>query len=156
MTDPDLTQLIEQYRAGLEAELVILRQLERPAARQREASDAGDLEAFNAAADDRDRLMTALVTVEGGLRDLRQTLSKARDRARRLPGYGDALTLHREAIRLIADILKSDELSAEALASAELARRELARAIEQGETTLSAYLRVMATPPGATLVNRRG
>jgi hypothetical protein len=42
------------------------------------------------------------------------------------------------------------------LAAAELARRDAARAMEQGETTLAAYRRVMTMLPGATLVDRRG
>jgi hypothetical protein len=57
---------------------------------------------------------------------------------------------------LAAKILKTDEDSKEALAKAEQARRDQARAVEQGETTLSAYRRVMSVPPGATLVDRRG
>jgi hypothetical protein len=56
----------------------------------------------------------------------------------------------------VGGILKTDSASLEALAAAELARRDLARAMEQGETTLAAYRRVMMTPPGATLVDRRG
>ena len=65
MAESPLVALIEQYRAGLEAELVILRRLEQTAARQREASAAQDLAALNRAADDRDGLMAALVNIEG-------------------------------------------------------------------------------------------
>jgi len=156
MAESPLVALIEQYRAGLEAEIVILRRLEHTAARQREAGAAQDLHALNRAADDRDSLMAALVNIEGQLRVVRQTLSRSRDEAKHVPGYPEAVRLHREAIALVSGILKTDEESVEALAAAELARRETARAIEQGETTLAAYRRVMTALPGATLVDRRG
>lgn len=156
MAESPLVALIEQYRAGLEAELVILRRLEQTAARQREASAAQDLGALNRAADDRDGLMAALVNIEGQLRTVRQTLSASRDEARHLPGYAEAVMLHREAIALVTGILNTDGESLDALAAAELARRETARAMEQGETTLAAYRRVMTALPGATLVDRRG
>jgi hypothetical protein len=156
MAESPLVALIDQYRAGLEAEIVILRRLEQTSARQREASAADDLRALHRAADDRDSLMAALVNIEGELRVVRQTLSKSREEARHLPGYAEAVRLHREAIALVSGILKTDEESVEALAAAELARRETARAMEQGETTLAAYRRVMTALPGATLVDRRG
>lgn len=155
MPEP-LNLQIEEYRAGLEAELAILRRLQRVAAAQRQASDAHDLDALNTAAEERERLMTALVSIEGPLRDIRKRLSESRAIARRLPGYEDALALHSEAVALVAAILKTDEESVQALASAERLRRESVRAVEQGETTLAAYRRVMTTTPGATLVDRRG
>ncbi len=156
MSESPLVALIEQYRAGLEAELVILRRLEQTAGRQREASAVQDLAALNRAADERDGLMAALVNIEGQLRVVRQTLSASREEAKHLSGYDEAVTLHREAIALVSGILNTDGESLEALAAAELARREAARAMEQGETTLAAYRRVMTALPGATLVDRRG
>ena len=156
MTAQELTQLIEEYRQGLEAEIAILRQLEEIADRQHAASSARDVEALSRAADERDRLMAALVAVEQQLRPIRKTLSEAKDQARRLPGYPEAVELHKMAIALASGILRTDSSSLDALAKAELARRDLARAMEQGETTLAAYRRVMMTAPGATLVDRRG
>ena len=156
MAESPLVALIEQYRAGLEAELVILRKLELTAANQKEASAVQDFGALNRAADERDGLMAALVNIEGQLRVVRQTLSNSREEARHLPGYPEAVILHREAIALVTRILNTDGESLDALAAAELARREAVRAMEQGETTLAAYRRVMTTLPGATLVDRRG
>src|SRR5258708_12821589 len=147
MPESPLVALIEQYRAGLEAELVILRRLEQTAARQREATAAQDLAALNRAADDRDGLMAALVNIEGQLRIVRQTLSASREEARHLRGYSEAVRLHREAIALVSGILNTDAESLEALAAAELARRDAARAMEQGEMTLAPYLRVSAHTP---------
>jgi hypothetical protein len=156
VTETDLAGLIDQYRAGLEAEIVILHKLEGTAARQRGASTAHNLPALNQAADDRDSLMAGLVKIEEQLRTVRQLLSQSREQARKLPGYHEAVQLHHEAIALVSRILQADGESLEALAAAELARRDAARAVEQGETTLAAYRRVMTTAPGATLVNRRG
>lgn len=156
MTRDDLAAFIDQYRAGLEAEIVILHRLEEVAARQHEATAAHDMTALHRAADDRDGLMAGLVNVEGQLRSIRDVLAHARDEARTLAGYPEAVALHREAIALVSRILKTDGESLDALASAELARRDAVRAMEQGETTLAAYRRVMMMPPGATLVNRRG
>src|SRR5258708_7245861 len=128
MSESPLVALIEQYRAGLEAELVILRRLEQTAARQREASAAQDLGALNRAADERDGLMAALVNIEGQLRVVRHTLSGSREEARHLPGYGEAVRLHREAIVLVSGILNTDGESLDALAAPELARRPPPRA----------------------------
>ena len=151
-----LAAQVEEYRAGLEAELAILRRLQRVAASQHEASDTHDLDALNAAAEERDRLMAALVNIEGPLREIRKNLSEARAVARLIPGYQDAVILHAEAVALVAEILKTDEQSVQALAAAERLRRDNVRAVEQGETTLAAYRRVMTRPAGATLVDRRG
>lgn len=156
MTAADLTHLIDEYRQGLDAEIAILRRLEEIADQQHAASSARDLDALGRAADERDRLMSALVTIEQQVRPVRQSLSEVKDRVRQLPGYREALELHRTAIALVSRILRTDSSSLESLAAAEHARRDLARAMEQGETTLAAYRRVMMTPPGATLVDRRG
>lgn len=156
MSQSSLEGLIDQYRAGLEAEIAILRRLHRIAAEQQEATGAPDLDALHLAADERDRLMAALVNIEGPLRNVREQLAESRAQARQIAGYQDAVDLHSAALALVAGILKTDEESVESLAKAELARRDLARAMEQGETTLAAYRRVMTAPTGATLVDRRG
>src|SRR5262245_778217 len=119
MAEQSLGELIDQYRAGLEAEIVILRRLEQTAARQREASAAQDLTALNRWADDRDGLMAALVSIEGPLREVRQLLSASRAQARLQPGYAEAVALHSEAIALVSGILRADDESLGALAAAE-------------------------------------
>lgn len=151
-----LAAVVDQYLAGLEAETSILLQLQRVVARQHEASEAHDLDALNAAGDERDRLMEALVRIDGPLREIRQTLATQRNQARTVPGYADALARHAQVVALVSTILKTDEASVEALEKAELARRDAARATAQGETTLAAYRRVISAAPGATLVDRRG
>jgi hypothetical protein len=157
MTPADLAPAIEEYRAGLEAELQLLHQLERISQEQEAVSRDGDLSEFDAAADERDRLMQSLVAIEAGLRGVRQMLTDHRGQASAAPGFGDVVRLHREAARLVGAILTVDQQSLSALADAELARRSAVVALERGETTLAAYRRVLAPPlASATLLNRRG
>jgi hypothetical protein len=157
VTSDDLTRLIAQYRAGLDAEMVLLRQLAQVAERQHSVTQDGDLAVFHDAADERDRLMQGLVTIEAGLRDIRAQLTEHREQASRVPGFDDVIALHRDAAALVNGILTTDRDSLSSLADAELARRSAVAGIERGETTLAAYRRVL-TPPvaSATLVNRRG
>jgi hypothetical protein len=156
MNDGTLSTLLAQYQAGLEAEMVILHKLQTASGLQREAATAHDIGALNRASDERDALMASLVNIENQIREVRKSLTARRKEARLLPGYRDAVELHSRALTMVSQILKTDEESSEALALAELARRDAARAVEQGETTLSAYRRVMSAPAGATLVDRRG
>lgn len=152
-----LTRLIEQYREGLDAELALLRQLAEVAGRQGVRSRAGDSQAFAADADERDRLMRGLVTVEAGLRAVRARLSEHREAARHLKGFEEVTSLHRDAADMVNRIMSTDQQSLRALADAELAWRSAVAGLERGETTLAAYRRVL-TPPilAPSLVDRRG
>jgi hypothetical protein len=157
MTPGQLAPLIEEYRAGLEAELRLLQQLFQVSHQQQEVSRDGDFGAFDQAADDRDRLMQSLVAVEAGLRGVRQTLLAHREQAMGLPGFDQVARLHRDASRLVGAILTTDQDSLSALADAELARRSAVAALERGGTTLAAYRKVLSPPlASATLLNRRG
>ena len=157
MTPDEVVRLIEQYRAGLDAELNLLRQLDGVSAHQRAVTGAGDFTAFGDAADERDRIMRSLVTIEEGLRAVRSALTEHRAMAERVPGFDAVVALHREAATLVGSILNADQASLSALADAELARRTAVASLERGETTLAAYRRVLAPPvASATLVNRRG
>lgn len=157
MTRRELVNLIEQYRAGIEAELALLRQLDRIASRQRDVTEALDFEAFVGEADARERITRSLVTIEEGLRRVRRTLSDSRDEARKIDGFEEAATLHREAAGMVAKILAIDHESLKALADAELARRAVMASLQRGETTLAAYRKVLAPPvASAAFVNRRG
>ena len=157
MTPDELVRLIEQYRAGIEAELNLLRQLAEVSTHQRTVTGAGDFNAFSEASDERDRIMRSLVTIEEGLRAVRLTLTEYREVAERIKGFDEVVALHREAATLVGSILNADQASLSALADAELARRSAVAGLERGETTLAAYRRVL-TPPvaSATLLNRRG
>jgi hypothetical protein len=152
-----LRRLIEQYRAGLEAEITMLRQLADVAVHQGTRSRAGDNESFGHAADERDRLMRGLVTVETGLREVRSRLADRREEAARLPGFDQVVALHRDASQLVGRIMSTDQQSLRALADAELAWRSAVAGLERGETTLAAYRRVLTPPLDApSLVDRRG
>lgn len=157
MTDGELRDGLAEYRAGLEAQIGLLEQLVQVSARQRGESARRDFEGLGAAGAERDRLTQALVTIENGLKDLRIRLAASRDRTVVLPGYREVVALRQQAAALVARILATDEESIQALADAELARRAAVASLEQGETTLAAYRRVLSpTLAQASLLDRRG
>lgn len=157
MTIDPLVDALDQYRAGLDAEVALLEQLEAVAARQRGVTARRDFEQLAIEGDERDRLTRALVKIEEGLKPVRARLAAAPERATLLPGYAAVAALRQRATALVAGILSTDEESMQALADAELARRAAVASLEQGETTLAAYRRVLTPPLGqASLVDRRG
>jgi hypothetical protein len=157
MTHDEISRLLDQYRAGIDAELTLLRQLAGVARHQRETTQHGDFAAFSDVADTRDSLMRSLVTIEEGLRLVRQTLTEHREQARDVEGYEDVAQRHREAAHLVGLILATDQQSISAMADAELARRSAVVSLERGETTLAAYRRVLSPPvASATLVDKIG
>jgi hypothetical protein len=152
----DLGALVDQYRVGLEAELVLLAHLQRVAARQRETTEAADVEALQRGADERDALMSGLMAIEQDIRPIREQLSRARAAARRLPGFSYVAGLHETTAQLVKNILETDRDSIRALEQIVASRRVAAQALEQAELTLAAYSRTTAAPAAATLVNRTG
>lgn len=157
MTHEELAHAIATYGAGLEAELTLLRQLQRLAALQQEASAANELQLLAQLGDERDRLMASLVELEHQLRPIREQLAGEIAQASRQPGFDDVVALHRAAGQLVSTILSADRETVQSLRDAEIARRFAAETIEKGETTLAAYRRVIAPrPPSAALVDRHG
>jgi hypothetical protein len=157
VTSDEIVRLLEQYSAGIDAELTLLTQLAAVARHQHEVSQASDFVAFTNIADTRDSLMRSLVTIEDGLRPIRQALADHRDLASRIAGYDDVVRRHREAAQLVTAILATDQQSIGALADAELARRSAVASLERGETTLAAYRRVLSPPiASASLVDKIG
>jgi len=157
MTPGALVPLVEQYRAGLDAELMLLHRLQAISMDQRRATETGSVTDMQATVDDRDRVMATLVTLEHELKGVRQKLLKFRDVLDDLPAFEEIVVRHRQAADLVADIVSVDQDSLQALKSAEHTRHIAAQALEQGESTLAAYRRVV-TPAlaSATLVNRKG
>jgi hypothetical protein len=155
VTAPDSP--LPQYRAGLEAELALLCRLERLAARQREAATSGDSESLVEVTAARERVVAALLAIEAELRPLRLVIAAQKDQLEGDPHFSSVAALHRDAAARVASVLASDRESLDALRAGEAARRDAARAVEQGESTLAAYRRVV-TPAtvAATLVDRRG
>ena len=157
MTSLELLPLVEQYRAGLDAELMLLHRLQAIAVDQRRASETDSTTDMQASLDHRDRVMATLVTVEHELKGVRQQLLKFREHLSDMPAFQEIVALHRQAAELVADIVAVDEDSVQALKNAEHARHLAAQTLEQGESTLAAYRRVVKpTLASATLVNRRG
>lgn len=156
MTTRDRGELVEEYRAGIEAELCLLNQLAALADRQHDATASGDLGLFHTVSDARDALMRNLVILEEDLRQIRFALGEEGARADDAPGYSELADRHRSASAIIARILATDEQSMTALADAELARRSAVVSLEKGETTLAAYRRVLAPPLEHRLFDQRG
>lgn len=157
MTDRDLADVLEQYRAGLEAEIAILGQLEIVATRQRAVTARREFERLALEGDEREQLTRALVTVEQGLRDVRTRLHRHQHVVVELADYERVLALRETAVGLVSRILATDEESIQVLADAELARRAAVASLECGETTLAAYRRVLIPQfAHASLVDRRG
>jgi hypothetical protein len=153
----DLDHVLREYKAGLEAEMVLLHRIERlDSSRHDATSRAGVLE-LAALADERTHVMASLVSVEHTLKPLREILAEARPALQRVPAFEEVAALHRVAGDLVARILASDSRSLQALKDAEHARRFAADAMEKGESTLAAYRRIVAPPlEGSRIVNRRG
>jgi hypothetical protein len=157
MTHDEAAQLLEQYGAGIDAELSLLRQLADVARDQHEVTAASDFGGFTRIADRRDTIMRNLVALEENLRTLREQLTTHRDVAVQVPGYADVVNRHREAADLVNRILATDQQSIASLADAELARRSAMASLERGESTLAAYRRVLSPPvSSAKLVDKLG
>ncbi len=157
MTRNDVEQLLAQYRAGLEAEMLLLRQLSTLAQRQKASTESRNFEQLAAESDERDRVTRSLVTLEDGLADVRHRLAAVKAQAIALPAYDLVVAMRQEAAELVSSVLSVDQESLKSLADAEMARRAAMASLEKGETTLAAYRKVL-TPPveHAALVDRRG
>ncbi|HUU36498.1 MAG TPA: hypothetical protein VMW48_20675 [Vicinamibacterales bacterium] len=157
MTSRELADGLAQYRAGLEAEIALLVQLDAVAGRQRGVSARRDYEQLGVEGEERDRLTRTLVSLEQELQPMRAQLFSARDQVARHADYVQVLALRQRAAALVSRILTTDEESLQSLADAELARRAAVASLEQGETTLAAYRRVLAPSlQHAALVDRHG
>lgn len=153
----DLLPLVTQYRAGLEAEIALLQRLAALAEREREVTASGSLVALNEISDARDGVMASLVAVEAQLTSVRRILVDTRERLAGSEAFEELTALHKEAADLASSIMTADVHSMASLREAELARRFAQESIDQGESTLAAYRRVVNPPlKNATLVNRRG
>src|SRR5262249_9573778 len=117
----------------------------------------GNTDALTSVTEQRDNVMASFVTIEHGLKPLRLKLADSRQLVSQLPEFRELTSLHREAGALVADLVASDRYALDALREAEAARQLVARALEQGESTLAAYRRVVIpSASGAALVDRKG
>ena len=157
MIGEDPAQMLALYRAGLEAQIALLGQLEAVASRQRTVSESRDFERLAAESDRRDSLTRSLVEIEQGLATGLRAMGASREAVVRLEGLSEVVSLRRTTASLVARILATDQLSLQSLANAELARRAALASLERGETTLAAYRKIL-TPPvsSAAFFDRRG
>jgi hypothetical protein len=157
VNEEHLRQQLALYGPGLEAEVALLHQLRRLAVAQREALDGQSSEVLSRFVQERDRIMTALVTIEGNLRATRQELAANRQSVAGMDGFSEISQLHQTAAELVASIVHSDRDSMLALEQAEIARRFAADTLNVAGSTLAAYRRVVSPPvTGAGLVDRHG
>jgi hypothetical protein len=153
----DAAQLLGQYRAGLEAQIALLRQLESVASRQRTVSESRDFERLAVESDRRDSLTRSLVEIEQELAAGLRAMGASPQTVMRLEGMAEVVALRRTTANLVARILATDQLSLQSLANAELARRSALASLERGETTLAAYRKILAPPvASAAFFDRRG
>jgi len=156
VTTSDLEVLVEQCGLGLDAELVLLVRLQGIVARQHETIRIGDIAGLQRETDQRDALTSELTATERQVRPAYERLTRGPAAASRPKGFDHAVALRLTFERMVNEILDIDRDSIRALEQIIVARRTAAQAAEQAETTLAAYGRVVAPPPTATLVNRRG
>jgi hypothetical protein len=123
VTRTELVALVEQYRAELEAELMLLYRLHMLSIEQRRATQTGSTAEFQCITVQRDRIMTTLATVEHELRAVRSHLAAGRERLADVPAFQDVIARHTEVSDLVADILDIDRDSLDALHDANEARR---------------------------------
>jgi hypothetical protein len=154
--DADFHAMLAEYRAGLDAELALLRQLDALSGRQRAAVTAGDLGTLRDVHAARDSVMRSLVEIEHEVAPLRTLLARERQHVAGLREFQAVSALHAEAAAMVNRIIASDAQSKAALEEAELTRRSAALAMEKGGTTLQAYRRVITPTSNPTLLNRRG
>ena len=158
MTLTEIAPLLTQYRAALDAQMTMLRQLLALAARGREqAAQPDHLAGLTDIVDQRERLMAALVSLESDVQPLRQQLAEARDQLAHLAEFRDVMALHRQAVALVEEVVRTDDQSRASLRAAELTRRAVAESLDKSESTLAGYRRVVMPAVAApALVNRRG
>ena len=153
----DFDEVLHEYRAGLEAEMALLYRLERLDTSRHDARSHEGVVDLAVLADEREKVMASLVSIEHTLKPLRAQLADARASLQNDPTFQAVAELHRRAGDLVARILATDIRSLQALKDAEHARRFAAEATEKGESTLAAYRRVVAPPlDHARIVNRKG
>ena len=123
MTRSEIEQLLAQYRAGLEAEMLLLRQLSALARRQKASTESRNFEQLAAESDERDRVTRSLVALEDGLADVRHRLAAVKAQAATLPAYTVIVEMRRQAAELVSSVLSVSQESLKSLADAEMARR---------------------------------
>src|SRR5690606_31231424 len=104
----DLSVVLADYRAGLDAALDLLSQLEALSARQRADAAAPSVspDAVAAHVAERQRLLDALLQLESRLKPLRDHITRHLETARAVPGFQVVAERHRAAADAVARIMQ--------------------------------------------------
>jgi hypothetical protein len=150
-------EVVAAYAAGLDAEMVLLRQVEALAAEQRAAWSRDELLPLGSLATRRAALMHELAAVEARIAPLHDRLRADLERALRTPGYGTA-DAKRQDVRLqIHRLMAADRAFLTDLESSLDSLRREAHALDTGNATLAAYRRVVVPAvASANLFDQRG
>ena len=109
MTRRELGESLLAYAAGLEAELALLRHIQRLSSEQQEATRSHDIDRLHQVADERVRLMTGLVRIEHEIRAARHVLAEHQNLASQLAGFTEVVELHQMAAALVSRIISADQ-----------------------------------------------
>lgn len=152
-----LSAVLADYGAGLDAVLQLLTQLEALADRQHALPHPVDTAILTSLAEERQRLLAGLLQLETRLRPLRERVSADVEAARAVAGFQVVADRHRLAAAAVSRIMLVDKETLEALQAADVERRVTAQTVETAGATLAAYRRVLEGPQGsAGLVDERG
>lgn len=153
----DVETVLADYRTGLDAELVLLAELESLATRQHALPHPADSAILTSLALERERQLAALAALEQQVQPLRQQIAAALTDFRQQPGFAGVAERHRRASEFVARITRLDDESLEVLQRADVERRAAAHSLETGEATLAAYRRIVQQPqPSAGLFTQKG
>jgi hypothetical protein len=152
-----LSAVLTDYGAGLDAAMQLLTQLEDLSTRQHALPQPAPADILNALVAERQRLLDGLLALDTHLRPLRDTITHQLEDARRVPGFQVVAERHRSVTAAVARIMALDQQILEALQQADVRRRADAQSVETAGVTLAAYRRVLEGPQGsAGLVDQRG
>ena len=150
-------EIILAYTTGLDAEIVLLQQVEALAAEQRAVCARDELLPLGALATRRAALMHELAAVHARIAPLRDRLQGDLERAIRMPGYPAAEARRQEVQTLIYRQLAADRKLLTDLETCVASRRREAHDLDTGNATLAAYRRVVEpTLASAGLLDQRG
>jgi hypothetical protein len=150
-------EVVLAYSTGLDAQMVILEQVEALAAEQRAVWSRNELLPLGALATRRAALMHELAAVEARLVPLHDRLRSDLERALRTPGYGVAENRRQEARTLIHRLMAADRRFLADLETSLESRRRESHNIDTGNATLAAYRRVVVPAvASAGLFDQRG
>lgn len=153
----ELSAVLADYGAGLDAALRLLTQLETLSARQQALPHPPDPDDLQALVSERQRLLDGLLTLETQLRPLREHIAGHLEQARQVAGFQVVAERHRMVAAAVGRIMALDQQSLDALQQTDARRRVDAQTVETAGATLAAYRRVLEGPQGsAGLVDQRG